>query len=187
MKAKFVVIVFRFVLLCLINVSTAQESKLLPIPSEDASWINFYNLTNPEIEVIPAAQSFTIPPGTTPGNNHNEANLNAITNPPLNVQFLGQHPRFAQAVAHDNDGNVLFYIVDNNIYNRFGMGFGGGTDFLLDGTPTGPTSFLYSNIDVRRNLPETQYISMVPEIVLFPLSTTESCYCNGVRPDFMTL
>ncbi len=39
------------------------------------------------------------------------------------LYYLGQSPAFCQNIVTDDYGNVMFYIVDNNIYNRFGVSF----------------------------------------------------------------
>jgi hypothetical protein len=39
------------------------------------------------------------------------------------LYYLGQPPVFCQAIQTDDKGNILFFIVDNNIYNRFGESF----------------------------------------------------------------
>jgi hypothetical protein len=46
-------------------------------------------------------------------------------------KYLGQKPLFAHQIVNDKDGNLLFFIVDNNIYNKYGYAF--ETD------PTDPT------------------------------------------------
>ena len=98
------------------------QSELLPISSSEV--INFHE--SPEtILQLPIDPTLSSPL-------HNEqAIVNAICfdyltdedDGSIPMKYVGQHPAYCQAVVHDKFGNVLFQIVDNNIYNRFGEGF----------------------------------------------------------------
>ena len=110
------------------NANAQTQSWLLPIPGSTSptgpcKMINFSDYTNPVITDLPS-HSFTLP-GPISGNPHDEDHLNAAINPStqaylMDEKYLGQHPMFAQTVVHDEQGNLLFFIVDNNIYNRYG-------------------------------------------------------------------
>ncbi len=39
------------------------------------------------------------------------------------IYYYGQHPVFCQNIQTDKLGNILFFIIDNNIYNRYGESF----------------------------------------------------------------
>lgn len=108
------------------TVNAQNQSMFLPFsgdtyPSTGSKMINF---TNNSITTLPR-HAFSYQGNT--GDPHNEIDLQALgTNPNnflFNEEYLGQHPMFAQSVVHDNDGNLLFFIVDNNIYNRHGVAF----------------------------------------------------------------
>lgn len=65
----------------------------------------------------------------TPCNPQDESSLEAFygftsqLTADLNEFYIGQYPKFCQQVVHDSRGNILFFIVDNNIYNKNGVGF----------------------------------------------------------------
>ena len=94
------------------------QSMQLPIPSENSAVINFTDPANPVLLNLPATQ-FNVGQNGPIGDPHNEYDLEYAF-PPMFEQYLGQHPMFAQTVVHDEQGNLLFFIVDNNIYNRYG-------------------------------------------------------------------
>jgi len=83
--------------------------------------LNFANTLNPVVESLPKHpfscwyDDIYYPEG----NPHNEDHL-ANADPLMIEKYLGLHPMYAQSVVHDKDGNLLFFIVDNNIYNRYG-------------------------------------------------------------------
>lgn len=105
------------------TVQAQNQSMLLPIPGDvdpnptGSRCINFTNPANPSISQLPA-HPFLIDPFTY-GDPHIEAHL-SIAGSLMNELYLGQHPMYAQQVVHDKEGNLLFFIVDNNIYNRYG-------------------------------------------------------------------
>lgn len=114
----------------LFNANAQTQSFLLPVPGATSSTgpctvINFSDNANPVVAELPF-YTFTL--SGQPGDPHNEDQLHdagpAIQNNGYEYRFeevyLGQHPMFAQTVVHDADGNLLFFIVDNNIYNRYG-------------------------------------------------------------------
>ena len=92
----------------------------LPIPSENASVINFTAPANPVLTNLPVFPFNVGDQFGPPGNPHNEDNLRDAY-PSINEYYLGQHPMYGQTVVNDADGNLLFFIVDNNIYNRYGV------------------------------------------------------------------
>jgi len=99
-----------------------SQLKLLPVPNEKV--INFINPDDPVITDLPV-HPFDF--GGSPGNPHDEDQLLWAD---LDMEYTGQHPMFAQTLVHDKEGNLLFFIVDNNIYNRFGEKFY-KVDFVL--------------------------------------------------------
>ena len=109
------------------------QSMLLPVPgaispTDPCTMINFSDNANPVITELPS-HPFYINNGTQQGDPHDENQLmnTGPTNPNSNYEYLfeevylGQHPKYAQSVVHDKHGNLLFFIVDNNIYNRYGV------------------------------------------------------------------
>ena len=106
------------------QIANAQnQSIILPIPGSNSSniydgckTINFSNLSAPTILDLPKHTFYV---GANLGRPHNENDLQNAA-PSMDEKYLSQHPMFAQAVVHDADGNLLFFIVDNNIYNRYG-------------------------------------------------------------------
>lgn len=99
------------------------QSKLLPISNGEV--INFHDLNSPIIS-LPMDPSISVPI-------HDETTLRSTIcfdeytedylGAGINMKYVGQHPAFCQAVVHDKNGNILFQIVDNNIYNRYGESF----------------------------------------------------------------
>jgi len=122
-----------FILVVVIILSFTQgqllsqnQSILLPFSGDTYSptgskMLNFANTLNPVVESLPKHpfscwyDDIYYPEG----NPHNEDHL-ANADPLMIEKYLGQHPMYAQSVVHDKDGNLLFFIVDNNIYNRYG-------------------------------------------------------------------
>jgi len=41
----------------------------------------------------------------------------------LFTEYRGQYPKFCQTIVNDRDGNLIFFIIDNNIYNSKGISF----------------------------------------------------------------
>ena len=107
------------------------QSKLLPISSGEA--INFNNPTSPVIQLPmdPTLRNAAHDESTLWNNicfkDYFDQGLysNTVDDGTSNIStnYYGQHPMFCQAVAHDKNGNILFHIVDNNIYNRNGESF----------------------------------------------------------------
>ena len=173
----------------LLSNTTAQtQSILLPIPSENASMINFSDQFNPVLTSLPSFP-FTVGAGGPSGLPHVEPHLQDAF-PPMFEQYLGQHPMFAQTVVHDADGNLLFFIVDNNIYNRYGVGFTdnlGNIIYLLNGNFANvPSPLLGTSADgyeIQNNRFLMQQLNIClpvldPEICIFPLKG--DCYKYGL-------
>ena len=103
------------------KIMAQNQSMLLPIPgNNNSTLINFVNPENPVISCLPSHLFYhdNLP---TPIDPHNEQQLeyDDVKNA-MNTMYLGQHPMYAQTVVHDKEGNLLFFIVDNNIYNQDG-------------------------------------------------------------------
>jgi hypothetical protein len=124
MKRLNFLIVFGIVLgISTIYAQSGTQSKLLPIASSEV--LNFNDPTGPVLQL-------PCDPGIA-GPLHNETDIiNAIcfqpgvssdNDPNTDLYYVGQHPAYCQAIVHDRNGNILFQIVDNNIYNRFGKSF----------------------------------------------------------------
>ncbi len=104
-----------------LKISLAQtQSQQLPIPSENASVINFTDPAAPAITNLPAHDFYVDGDPNNPGDPHNENHL-VHSDPVFIERYLGQHPMYGQTIIHDAEGNLLFFIVDNNIYNRYGV------------------------------------------------------------------
>ena len=165
------------------------QSMQLPIPSENSSVINFTDPANPVLVNLPATQ-FNVGQNGPIGNPHIETNLRDAY-PPINEFYLGQHPMFCQSVVHDAEGNLLFFILDNNIYNRRGVAFlddmaspqgllngdysFAGSNVISGGSQINTYDFNRFNTGVLLN-----NISLDPEIVIFPLNSRADCYTYGV-------
>lgn len=173
--------------------SAQNQSMLIPVPAENSSVINYINPSNPVITKLPAAELFRVGSQFGPlGNPHEETDLNNSF-PSMNEIYLGQHPMFAQQVVHDKDGNLLFFIVDNNIYNRKGEAFP-----FDPAEPNGSKLFLYGGKEITNVNPF--YIDIIgenynrfgfsnpvsyggtlgPEIIIFPIYGASECYSYGV-------
>ncbi|MDX9931680.1 MAG: hypothetical protein RB294_03785 [Bacteroidales bacterium] len=112
----------------LFKANAQTQSFLLPVPGATTStgpctMINFSDNANPVVTELPS-NTFTL--SGQPGDPHSEYDLHAQSFDSQNGEYrfdevyLGQHPMYAQNIVHDADGNLLFFIVDNNIYNRYG-------------------------------------------------------------------
>jgi len=113
----------------LFNANAQTQSLLLPVPGATSptgpcTMINFSDNANPVVTDFPSHRFYL---SQEEGNPHEEVDLhnsepddwaNGLYR--FDEVYLGQHPMFAQTVVHDADGNLLFFIVDNNIYNRYG-------------------------------------------------------------------
>ncbi len=111
------VIVFLIIFIIQYKLKSQNQSMLLPVPSESSSVINFINPLSPEISILPMWDSYRYGNPLQHIDPHSEEDLE-IAIPSMNEKYLGQHPMFAQNIVHDKDGNLLFFIVDNNIYNK---------------------------------------------------------------------
>ncbi len=109
-----------------------NQAMLLPFsgdtdPSTGTKMLNFINPSSTIVTTLPKHNFYY---GSIPGNPHDEIHLQATntgtsTDPHyiMDDVYVGQHPMFAQQVVHDKNGNLLFFIVDNNIYNKKGEAF----------------------------------------------------------------
>jgi len=151
--SKFVM--FTLMLLSVRMVCNSQtQSMLLPVPGATTatgpcSVINFSSNYNPVITSLPAHPFLY---ANNPGNPHVENQLeltlsyqNGIYR--IDEVYLGQHPMYAQNIVHDADGNLLFFIVDNNIYNRYGEAMIDDNN-TLNQTP----AFLHNGNSIGSNL-----------------------------------
>jgi|AntAceMinimDraft_17_1070374.scaffolds.fasta_scaffold09426_2 hypothetical protein len=102
---------------------------------------------------------------------------------------------FAQNIVHDKDGNLLFFIVDNNIYNRYGEAFFKYDPEYPDEPPIYDLfSYLYDGIygdfidgsSINRFMTESngalKGVLLDPEIVVFPIYG--ECYKYGLAYSF---
>ena len=137
--------------------------------------INFSNPSNPVPSELPKHTFYV---GAAQGRPHDETDL-YYANPSMNTMYLGQHPMYAQTVFHDKDGNLLFFIVDNNIYNQDGEAFPkldetgvpygyNMVSYLYDGVIEGNTDWLDGSTYNRFTMSGGS-VSLDPEIVVFPI------------------
>ncbi|MFH2142068.1 MAG: T9SS type A sorting domain-containing protein [Bacteroidota bacterium] len=70
------------------------------------------------------------------------------THTELFTYYRGQSPKFCQSIVHDADGNLLFFIIDNNIYNHEGKSFIDINALNFDGNPTGINYGYLTNISL---------------------------------------
>jgi parallel beta-helix repeat protein len=119
----FIALCSLFAIVSLPNLSQAQ-SLLLPIPGKHTAsgqscrMVDFSGSTLSTISLPSHGFSYN----GNPGNPHDETHLYPSL-PLMNEKYLGQHPMFAQTVVHGPAGDLLFFIVDNNIYNQYGNAF----------------------------------------------------------------
>ena len=98
---------------------TVAQSKLMPLP-------NGYAM---DFQDCPDATYYELPKSTYLQGSYDpldESNLcNNFSNNVelLDDNYIGQYPKYCQQTIHDERGNLLFFIVDNNIYNNEGRGF----------------------------------------------------------------
>ncbi len=113
-----------FTIIC-IQIPAQNQSMMLPFSGinsnatqfEGNKIINFQVPNNSSMMELP--KHLFSSGATNPADPHNENHL-ASADPLMIEKYLGQHPMFAQQVVHDKGGNLLFFIVDNDIYNRYG-------------------------------------------------------------------
>jgi len=177
------------VLICIIwiiqsNLNAQNQSMFLPFPGDNyqaetgSKMLNFINPSNTFVTTLPKYDFFI---NNVLGDPHDEADLtNTDADPQMIEKYLGQHPMFAQQVVHDKDGNLLFFIIDNNIYNKNGKAF---IDYV-NGSPTDYYAYLHDDSESlngasfnRFGFPDTPG-SLDPEIVVFPIHN--SCYKFGI-------
>jgi len=170
-----------------------NQSMLLPVPGiyststndyEGCKIINFSNPGNSVIYELPKHTFYVN--DVIKGRPHIEYDLEHA-NPSMNEKYLGQHPMFAQNIVHDKDGKLLFFIVDNNIYNRYGEAFLKYLPDYEDEPMYGTFSYLHDGImydnwidgsNFNRFNVNTSNISIDPEIVIFPIYG--ECYKYGL-------
>ena len=119
---KSTLLLFAFTIFC-IQVFAQNQSMMLPFSGINSAnqyeGCKIINFSNPSNSVMSELPKHTFSVFGNQGRPHNEADLSQA-NPSINEKYLGQHPMYAQTVVHDKDGNLLFFIVDNNIYNQDG-------------------------------------------------------------------
>jgi len=190
-KIKILFFVTNIIAIVFSSIAFAQnQSMLLPVPAGSSTSINgskVINFVNPTNSVITPLPFFSFNYGNNAGDPHNEQQLLTVSSL-MNEKYLGQHPMFAQNIVHDKDGKLLFFIVDNNIYNRYGEAF---LKYLPD-YPEEPInndifSYLHDGImydnwidgsNFNRFNVNTSNISIDPEIVIFPIYG--ECYKYGL-------
>ena len=197
------VVILLFCLTCTFQygLHAQNQSMLLPFSGDTyptatgSKMINFTNSSNPVVTTLP---KHPFDYGIDPGNPHDEDQLRAATIPNpynpgvvpyyyrMNKEYLGQHPMFAQQVVHDKDGNLLFFIVDNNIYNKYGKAF------KIDPSQSDETAmyyYLHGDEQIAPNYNRFGFsepgASLDPEIVVFPIYKEElgaapACYKYGI-------
>jgi hypothetical protein len=100
----YIFVLFLFSTFCQNKITEAQsQSMLLPIPCTSSSVINFTDYNAPIISTLPA-HDFTY--NNAPGDPHDEQQIHYPDNTSINEKYLGQHPMYAQQVAHDKDGKT---------------------------------------------------------------------------------
>ncbi|MEI6124256.1 MAG: hypothetical protein WCQ95_11590 [Bacteroidota bacterium] len=200
MKTKFIFIVWIVIIIIQSQILAQNQSIFLPFSGDTypvatgTKMINFTNPGNPVVQTLPW-HVFEASVGGNyyyPADPHIEGQLENAT-PSMDEMYLGQHPMFAQQVVHDKDGNLLFFIVDNNIYNRYGKSFlidpyypQGGSLYLHDMEyidddniyTAGPFGVNYTRFGYNTGNSYNQSISMDPEFVVFPIHN--SCYKFGI-------
>ena len=145
-KQPIQMIISALLLICVFNFAKGQ-SLLLPVPGSATSdgptgYIDFTDPGNPQFVEFPA-HYFEIATNIQ-GNPHLEVDL-ANSDVPMYEKYLGQHPMYAQSVVHDTNGEIVFFIIDYNIYNRYGEVFE-DVDIMM------PASLLSGYIESDANL-----------------------------------
>jgi hypothetical protein len=177
-------------LICVFSFAKGQ-SLLLPVPGSatyngPTGYIDFTDPNNPLFVGFPSHYFENIFNPTFPGDPHSEEDL-ANSSEPMDEKYLGQHPMYAQTVVHDADGEIVFFIIDNNIYNRDGEAFKEieylDPAYLFDGMIE-DHSCVFGNTDyvsntrtfhidgetINRALTHEYAITLHSEIVVFPIS-----------------
>ncbi len=90
----------------------------------------------------------------------------------LDENYVGQYPMFCQQIVHDRKGNIQFFIVDNNIYNKYGESFvdpSYGTILLHDLGANG-----YNDINRFQ-----MYFAIKPDISIVPVPPDDADPCTN--------
>jgi hypothetical protein len=164
------------------EVNSQNQSVLLPIPGDKSTnptntcqLINFSNPTTPTINTLPS-HSFVV--NGNPGNPRSESDL-YFASPSMDEYYLGQHPMYAQNVTYDENGEILFFIIDNNIYNRYGKSFENIASYI--------PSFLYDYngasgfnryLTAQATTTNKTMWMLSPEILVFPIP--DKCFTYGL-------
>lgn len=172
--------------ICLQNIYSQNQSLLLPVPGDNSlnpagtcQMINFGNPANPTIVNLPA-HPFQV--NYNSGNPRFETDLYFAT-PSMDEYYLGQHPMYAQNITYDENGDILFFIIDNNIYNRLGQSY---LDIdlvypaklnydLYKTTKLGFDRYLTADVSDPN---DKSWKMLSPEIIVFPIAN--KCYTYGV-------
>ena len=166
------------------DVSSQNQSVLLPIPGDHSTnptgtcqMIDFSNPSSPDIVALPA-HPFLV--NGNPGNPRLESDLYFAT-PSMDEYYLGQHPMYAQNITYDENGDILFFIIDNNIYNRYGKSF---ENINTQWRALIHDDFIFAQVLFDRYLSANHsYMWMLsPEIIVFPIAT--KCYTFGIIYSF---
>jgi len=112
-------LIVSFYALCLIAYFYPSFGQFSQLPIPDGKILNFENSNVTYIVELPhsSQQSYE-----TLGEEDFEDFIVELENP-IEEVYYGQPPMFCQAVQYDKWGNILFFIVDNNIFNASGQGF----------------------------------------------------------------
>ncbi|MCF8373021.1 MAG: T9SS type A sorting domain-containing protein [Bacteroidales bacterium] len=158
--------------LCLISQASSQNV-LMPIPSGHVM----------DFTGCGTGGNASLPIGfdPTPCNPKDESSLssyywgsNYYELPFLDGFYIGQYPKFCQQVVHDDRGNILFFIVDNNIYNRNGVGFE-NPDPIYDFWFLHPSINSYQSNDIHRF--QLDFI-LRPELSIVPVPQSDPNDCD---------
>ncbi|MDD3740809.1 MAG: T9SS type A sorting domain-containing protein [Bacteroidales bacterium] len=109
-----------FLVISLLGISTTVvgQPKFHTVPKQNMQGLNFNNPNSPA--------QFNLPTHTIPDfyliHDDNPEQLSTFVNELVAV-YPGFTPVFAHQIVNDRSGNLLFFIVDNFIYNKNGYGF----------------------------------------------------------------
>ena len=98
------------------------QPKFHSVPKQNMQGINYNNTTAPSTFNLPtnSIDDFNL---LTDDNPTVLSTISGSGNESLSAKYPGFTPVFAHQIVNDKSGNLLFFIVDNYIYNKNGYGF----------------------------------------------------------------
>ncbi|MDL2262223.1 hypothetical protein LJC11_01825 [Bacteroidales bacterium OttesenSCG-928-I21] len=118
-KTLYILLITTFAILC-IGKAYSQPKQIL-LPGYNMKTLDMNNSNDPVLNTVPITTNPMMMSDCEINNYTLEPeNLNINFSNCLEIGYRGQRPVFAHQVVTSKDGEVLFYIVDNFIYNKHG-------------------------------------------------------------------